>query len=136
MNDGDRLIILIIDPNKIHDLINRQEKYHGRKQDLKRRVRLELSHQLMNEQVHEAAKLHQVNAVPEILKVSKPILFHLHNFKENEETLRHKTENVAQILKQEVVNRDRENEGHQEAADVELDDQIEELFGLEELEVD
>jgi len=90
----------------------------------------------MNEQVHEAAKLHQVNAVPEILKVSKPILFHLHNFKENEETLRHKTENVAQILKQEVVNRDRENEGHQEAADVEFDDQIEELFGLEELEVD
>lgn len=70
MNDGDRLIILIIDPNKIHDLINRQEEYHGRKQDLKRRVRLELSHQLMNEQVHEAAKLHQVNAVPEILKVS------------------------------------------------------------------
>ena len=60
----------------------------------------------------------------------------MHNFKENEETLRHKTENVAQILKQEVVNRDRENEGHQEAANVELDDQIEELFGLEELEVD
>ena len=50
--------------------------------------------------------------------------------------MRHKTENVAQVLKQEVVNRDRENEGHQEAADVELDDQIEELFGLEELEVD
>ena len=69
------------------------------------------------------------------MEVAESILFHLNKLKENQEALCDETENVAQILKQEVVNCDRKKERYQEATNVEFDDKVKELLSLEELEV-
>lgn len=63
-------------------------------------------------------------------------MVHLNKLEEDEEALCNETEDVAQVLNQEVVDRDWEDEWSQETTDVELDDQIQECLGLVELEVD
>ena len=63
-------------------------------------------------------------------------MVHLNKLEEDKEALCNETEDVAQVLNQEVVDRDWEDEWSQETTDVELDDQIQECLGLVELEVD
>ena len=54
-----------------------------------------MRYQLVQKQVDEAAKLAQVNAVPEVFEVTNAILPHLNKLEQHEEALRQKAEDVA-----------------------------------------
>lgn len=54
--------------------------------------------QLVDEEVHKAGELKQVNIIPKVLQVIYSVLPHLHKLEEDEEALSDEAEDVAKIL--------------------------------------
>lgn len=118
MHNDDDLIAWFVNSNEIHHLVNGQEQDDGGEEDFHDSVRWELRDEFVQKQVDKATKLCQINAVPEILEIAKPILSHLNELEEHKEALCEHAKHVAEVLQQSIVHCDREYEWSEESENV------------------
>lgn len=104
-------------------------------QYLKHAVRLELVLHLYVVESQEHQELSRVNQVPDVIEVVPLLLLHLHALEDHEEDLGEQHNDVEDVKEEGVVRAQRYYVWQQEPNHVEHHDELNELTGLVELEV-
>ena len=89
---------MVINSHKIEHFVDCKHKNDGLEKYFQERIRSKLCNEFIDKEVHECAKLKQINTVPKIFDVLKEaILSELYDFEKEKEWLSHEATDVAKV---------------------------------------